>query len=132
MSDPPKKLRAVGVPANRCNYFIIWHVCATHFWRSIFGALTYIFNIRFRYDLLEFSQVVQAVKDGNLLMLNEALDKNEKFFIRCGIFLILEKLKIITYRYLCVAFFALSLSTESVVPSSTKQNDSPTFLYNKY
>jgi hypothetical protein len=47
---------------------------------------------------MEFSEVVQAVKDGNLLMLNSALDKNEKFFIKCGIFLILEKLKIITYR----------------------------------
>lgn len=53
-----------------------------------------------KYDLLEFSQVVQAVKDGNLLLLNEALEKNEKFFIKCGIFLILEKLKIITYRNL--------------------------------
>ena len=53
----------------------------------------------FRYDLLEFSEVAKAVKAGNLLMLNEALDKNEKFFIKCGIFLILEKLKIITYRW---------------------------------
>lgn len=38
--------------------------------------------------------------DGNLLLLNEALAKHETFFIRCGIFLILEKLKIITYRNL--------------------------------
>ncbi|KAG9349645.1 hypothetical protein JZ751_028093 [Albula glossodonta] len=37
---------------------------------------------------------------GNLLLLNEALAKHETFFIRCGIFLILEKLKIITYRNL--------------------------------
>lgn len=38
--------------------------------------------------------------EGNLLLLNEALAKHETFFIRCGIFLILEKLKIITYRNL--------------------------------
>uniref|UniRef100_A0A8C4QM78 PCI domain-containing protein 2 n=1 Tax=Eptatretus burgeri TaxID=7764 RepID=A0A8C4QM78_EPTBU len=36
----------------------------------------------------------------NLLLLNDALNKHETFFIRCGIFLILEKLKIITYRNL--------------------------------
>lgn len=38
--------------------------------------------------------------EGNLLLLNDALTKHETFFIRCGIFLILEKLKIITYRNL--------------------------------
>ena len=44
--------------------------------------------------------MVAAVKQGNLLRLNEALEANEKFFIKCGIYLILEKLKIITYRNL--------------------------------
>ena len=51
-----------------------------------------------RYDLLQFSDIVKSVKEGNLLKLNEALEANERFFIKCGIFLILEKLKIITYR----------------------------------
>ncbi|KAK2156614.1 hypothetical protein NP493_1954g00015 [Ridgeia piscesae] len=37
---------------------------------------------------------------GNLLQLNEALRQNEEFFVKCGIYLILEKLKIITYRNL--------------------------------
>ncbi|XP_015252682.1 PREDICTED: PCI domain-containing protein 2 [Cyprinodon variegatus] len=41
-----------------------------------------------------------SISEGNLLLLNEALSKHETFFIRCGIFLILEKLKIITYRNL--------------------------------
>ncbi len=53
-----------------------------------------------KYDLMRFQDVVKAVKQGNLLELNDALDRNAKFFIRCGIFLILEKLKIITYRNL--------------------------------
>ena len=53
-----------------------------------------------KYDLLQFGEVVEAVKQGNLLRLNEALEANEKFFIDSGIFLILEKLKITTYRNL--------------------------------
>ncbi|NP_001187326.1 PCI domain-containing protein 2 [Ictalurus punctatus] len=53
-----------------------------------------------KYDLMQFADVTKAVREGNLLLLNEALAKHETFFIRCGIFLILEKLKIITYRNL--------------------------------
>ena len=53
-----------------------------------------------KYDLKQFSGVMEAVKEGNLCNLNEALEKNEKTFIKWGIFLILEKLKIITYRNL--------------------------------
>ncbi|NXD71444.1 PCID2 protein, partial [Eolophus roseicapillus] len=53
-----------------------------------------------KYDLLQFAEVRKAVSEGNLLLLNEALTRHETFFIRCGIFLILEKLKIITYRNL--------------------------------
>lgn len=47
---------------------------------------------------MQFGDVVKAVKQGHLLRLNDALEANETFFIKCGIFLILEKLKIITYR----------------------------------
>ncbi|XP_073412963.1 PCI domain-containing protein 2 [Dendrobates tinctorius] len=53
-----------------------------------------------KYDLMQFADVTKAVRDGNLLLLTEALTKHETFFIRCGIFLILEKLKIITHRNL--------------------------------
>ncbi|KAM6178248.1 PCI domain-containing protein 2 [Rhynchocyon petersi] len=53
-----------------------------------------------KYHLMQFAEVTRAVSEGNLLLLNEALTKHETFFIRCGIFLILEKLKIITYRNL--------------------------------
>ncbi|KAB1267569.1 PCI domain-containing protein 2 [Camelus dromedarius] len=53
-----------------------------------------------KYHLMQFAEVTKAVSEGNLLLLNEALAKHETFFIRCGIFLILEKLKIITYRNL--------------------------------
>ncbi|KAM4862284.1 PCI domain-containing protein 2 isoform X2 [Urocitellus parryii] len=53
-----------------------------------------------KYHLMQFADVTRAVSEGNLLLLNEALARHETFFIRCGIFLILEKLKIITYRNL--------------------------------
>ncbi|GFS18982.1 PCI domain-containing protein 2-like [Elysia marginata] len=53
-----------------------------------------------KYNLRQFLDVAQAVRSGNLLQLNEAMQKHEAFFIRCGIYLILEKLKIITYRNL--------------------------------
>uniref|UniRef100_A0A3Q1GP05 PCI domain-containing protein 2 n=1 Tax=Acanthochromis polyacanthus TaxID=80966 RepID=A0A3Q1GP05_9TELE len=59
-----------------------------------------------KYDLMQFADVTKAV-EGNLLLLNEALNKHETFFIRCGIFLILEKLKIITYRNLFKKYLLL-------------------------
>ena len=43
---------------------------------------------------------MEAVKEGHLANLNSALEKHEKVFIKWGIFLILEKLKMITYRNL--------------------------------
>ncbi len=65
------------------------------------------------YALMQFSQVAQSVKyafvflslyfafrEGNLLKLETALNEHEQFFIECGIFLMLEKLKTITYRTL--------------------------------
>ena len=53
-----------------------------------------------KYDLQQFTGVMEAVKEGNLYNLNKALEDNERTFIKWGIFLILEKLKIITYRNL--------------------------------
>ncbi|XP_032827767.1 PCI domain-containing protein 2 [Petromyzon marinus] len=60
-----------------------------------------------KYDLMQFADVTKAVSEGNLLLLNEALTRHEAFFIRCGIFLILEKLKIITYRNLSKKVYQL-------------------------
>ncbi|CAL8288258.1 unnamed protein product [Lota lota] len=60
-----------------------------------------------KYDLMQFADVTKAVREGNLLLLNEALARHETFFIRCGIFLILEKLKIITYRNLFKTVYQL-------------------------
>jgi len=53
-----------------------------------------------KYDLTQFTEVVQAVKQGNILQLNKAIQLHEVFFIECGIYLLLEKLKMITFRNL--------------------------------
>jgi len=53
-----------------------------------------------KYDLMQFADVADAVRCGNLLKLNEALQTHELFFIKSGVYLILEKLKVITYRNL--------------------------------
>ena len=53
-----------------------------------------------KYELTQFSGVMEAVKEGHLANLNSALETHEKIFIKWGIFLILEKLKMITYRNL--------------------------------
>ncbi|VDO22908.1 unnamed protein product [Brugia timori] len=53
-----------------------------------------------RYQLQQFGAVVESVKDGNLKKLDETLMENERFFVECGIFLMLEKLKIIAFRNL--------------------------------
>lgn len=53
-----------------------------------------------QYNLQEFEGVVEAVKCGNIKLLNDTIEKNAAFFIRAGIYLILEKLKVITLRNL--------------------------------
>ncbi|XP_074657657.1 PCI domain-containing protein 2-like [Tubulanus polymorphus] len=60
-----------------------------------------------KYDLTQFIDVSKAVSTGNLLQLNDALQKHEVFFIKSGIYLILEKLKIITYRNLFKKVYAI-------------------------
>ena len=45
-----------------------------------------------KYHLLQFAEVTKAVK-GGMLLSNVALTKHKTFFICCGTFLTLEKLK---------------------------------------
>jgi len=52
------------------------------------------------YDLREFVDVVEAVRRGDVRLLNAALDANESTFIKQGTYLILEKLRMSVYRTL--------------------------------
>ncbi|KAM3934242.1 PCI domain-containing protein 2 isoform 2-T2 [Leptodactylus fuscus] len=82
-----------------------------------------------KYDLMQFAEVTKAVCEGNLLLLTDALTKHETFFNRCGIFLILEKLRIITYRnlfkkvYLLLRTHQLSLDAFLVALKFMKVED---------
>ncbi|VDK33018.1 unnamed protein product [Taenia asiatica] len=67
--------------------------------RMLLGILPYNALLK-KYKLEEFEGISNAVKIGNLRKLTEELERNEAFFISCGIYLILEKLKMITYRNL--------------------------------
>eukprot|EP00118_Oscarella_pearsei_P023178 m.273980 g.273980 ORF g.273980 m.273980 type:complete len:446 (+) comp40581_c0_seq11:415-1752(+) len=59
------------------------------------------------HNLHQFSDVTQAVSQGNLRLLNDALREHEAFFIKFGIYLILEKLKIMIYRNLFKKVFLI-------------------------
>lgn len=70
-----------------------------------------------KYDLLQFWELVQAVCQGNLRLLDEVIDKHEAFFIKCGIYLIVEKLKIIAYRNLFRKVYLMLNSHQITVES---------------
>ncbi|KAK9747013.1 PCI domain [Popillia japonica] len=53
-----------------------------------------------KYDVIQFWDLVEAVCQGNLKLFDELMEKHESFFIKCGIYLIIDKLKIIAYRNL--------------------------------
>ncbi|KAK4318719.1 hypothetical protein Pmani_010291 [Petrolisthes manimaculis] len=61
-----------------------------------------------RYNLGELSGIVGAVRTGNVRQLSETLVKHEAFFISAGIYLILEKLKVLAFRNLFKKVYLLS------------------------
>jgi hypothetical protein len=53
-----------------------------------------------KYDLTEFEEVAEALKDGNVYRFKTALQRHETRFIKYGVYLILEKLHMLLYRNL--------------------------------
>lgn len=53
-----------------------------------------------KYNVLQFHELAQALRDGNVRRFDEVIQQHESFFIECGIYLIVEKLKTIGYRNL--------------------------------
>ena len=49
-----------------------------------------------KFQLTQFSGIMEAVKEGHLANLNATLENHEKIYIKWSIFLIQEKLKMIT------------------------------------
>ncbi|XP_014483917.1 PREDICTED: PCI domain-containing protein 2 [Dinoponera quadriceps] len=57
-------------------------------------------NVLQKYNLMEFWELMESVKKGDLRSLEKVMAKHEAFFIGAGIYLIVEKLKLIAYRNL--------------------------------
>lgn len=53
-----------------------------------------------KYKLTQFSSLVEAVMTGNLKLFTHTTNSQQIFFIRSGIFLLVEKLRMIAYRNL--------------------------------
>lgn len=60
-----------------------------------------------RYDVLQFHELACALKEGNVRRFDEVIQKHEAFFIKCGIYLLVEKLKFIAYRNLFKKVFLI-------------------------
>ncbi|XP_054283016.1 PCI domain-containing protein 2 [Macrosteles quadrilineatus] len=67
-----------------------------------------------KYDLLQLWEVVLAVKKGCISELSNVMQQHQAFFIKSGIYLIIEKLKIITYRNLFKKVWFLSDKTHQL------------------
>lgn len=57
-------------------------------------------HLLLKYDLEPFAELVQAVKQGNIIKFNQDMAEYEDFFIENGVYLFLEKLRMTTYRNL--------------------------------
>ncbi|KAK1418607.1 hypothetical protein QVD17_27752 [Tagetes erecta] len=53
-----------------------------------------------KYNLLEYSDIVLAMKRGDLRLLRHALEEHEDRFLRSGVYLVLEKLELQVYQRL--------------------------------
>ncbi|XP_077212517.1 enhanced ethylene response protein 5-like [Tasmannia lanceolata] len=53
-----------------------------------------------KYNLVEYSDVVKALKRGDLRLLRHALQEHEDQFLRSGVYLVLEKLELQVYQRL--------------------------------
>lgn len=60
-----------------------------------------------KYDLMQFADIAKATSEGNLRLLERTMAEHEGFFIKSGVYLILEKLKTITYRNLFKKVFLM-------------------------
>jgi len=74
-----------------------------------------------KYNLLQFKDLVDSVKRGHLKLFNDSLETHQEFFIRKGIFLMLEKLKTTIYRNLFLRAYKF-YQTETDDPAIKKNH----------
>ncbi|GAB1864053.1 CSN12-like protein [Camponotus japonicus] len=70
-------------------------------------------NLLEKYNLMEFWELMESVRKGDLRSLEGVMAKHEIFFIDAGIYLIVEKLKLIAYRNLFKKVY-LALNTHQI------------------
>ncbi|EGG15202.1 proteasome component region PCI domain-containing protein [Cavenderia fasciculata] len=63
-----------------------------------------------QYNLHQFIGIVDGMKNGNIKQFNQCLATNQNYFISKGLYLILEKLKIIVYRNLFKKIYLITVS----------------------
>eukprot|EP00164_Ancoracysta_twista_P014506 GFYU01023654.1.p1 GENE.GFYU01023654.1~~GFYU01023654.1.p1 ORF type:complete len:411 (+),score=98.93 GFYU01023654.1:59-1291(+) len=61
-----------------------------------------------KYKIPQFMDLVSAVREGNLNKFTAAMHKHQEFFIRKGVHLMLEKLKLLVYRNLFKKVFIIN------------------------
>jgi nuclear mRNA export protein PCID2/THP1 len=97
--------------SDECLSFAFNH-CPTKFWRNKRLILIYLVPVKMllghmplketmeQFKMAQFYELAGALKQGNVRKFDQVLQKYETFFINTGIYIIVEKLKIIAYRNL--------------------------------
>lgn len=67
-------------------------------------------------NLPQFQDITTAIRQGNLKLFNSAMDKYQDFFIRKGIYLLLEKLQMTVHRNLVRKVFKYNVKSGSAKP----------------
>ncbi|KAM1062089.1 hypothetical protein ACFX2I_026482 [Malus domestica] len=67
-----------------------------------------------KYNLVEYRNVVQALKRGDLQLLRHALEEHEDRFLRSGVYLVLEKLELQVYQRLIKKIYFIQKQKDPV------------------
>ncbi|KAM1361311.1 hypothetical protein ACFX15_025951 [Malus domestica] len=67
-----------------------------------------------KYNLVEYRNVVQALKRGDLQLLRHALEEHEDQFLRSGVYLVLEKLELQVYQRLIKKIYFIQKQKDPV------------------
>ncbi|CAB4318639.1 unnamed protein product [Prunus armeniaca] len=67
-----------------------------------------------KYNLVEYKNVVQALKRGDLRLLRHALEEHEDRFLRSGVYLVLEKLELQVYQRLIKKIYIIQKQKDPI------------------
>jgi hypothetical protein len=69
-----------------------------------------------RYHMMWFVDIASALRSGNLSLFDDAVTKNEQFFIRKGLYLAVEKMRSLVYRSLCKKLYRARVAMDKPDP----------------